>query len=49
MTEICAKIPTWAHPLVWIAVFAWEWLMGVTKFGSTIGVIVHAFKRKEEK
>mgnify|MGYP006274072211 CR=1 FL=1 len=48
MRAVCFEIPSYLHPLVWLAVFLWEWFMGETKFGSTIGLIVQVLKRKEK-
>lgn len=39
MSDLCRDLPWWGHILVFVAIFFWEFLMGVTKFGSTIQVV----------
>jgi hypothetical protein len=59
MKDVCLSLPAWAHPLVFIALFAWEAWLGYRKFfgaSSTIqmlamfaGLVIKTVIRKDEK
>lgn len=37
---ICEQLPPAAHVLIWGLVLLWEYGVGKTRFGSTIGLLV---------
>ena len=39
IVSICAQLPPMVHFLIFTGVFIWEYALGKTKFGSTIGLI----------
>lgn len=50
MKEICEGLPDWAHYLVFIALFGWEFWLGKTKLikaGSTIELVANVFKKEK--
>ncbi len=53
MSDLCRDLPWWGHILVFAAIFFWEFIMGVTKFGSTVRLIitplVSLFRRLKDK
>jgi hypothetical protein len=38
MSDICKGLPAWGHALVWIVILLWEFLLGKTKFKSTVSL-----------
>jgi hypothetical protein len=40
MSNICLSLPWWMHPIIWLAIFAWEFYLGKKNCGSTIGLFV---------
>lgn len=52
LKSVCEGLPDWAHYLVFICLFMWEYWLGKTsklKASSTIGLIVGLIKPKEKK
>lgn len=41
--DICTSMPVWAQPAIVVAVFIWEFILGETKFGSTIRLFQQSF------
>lgn len=39
MSDLCRELPWWGHILVFVFIFLWEFLLGVTKFGSTVQML----------
>ncbi len=40
LQQICEQLPPAAHVLIWIGVAVWEYGLGKTKFGSTVGLLI---------
>ena len=46
LQTVCDQLPQWAHVALWITVLLWEYGLGKTKFGSTVGIFVETpFKK----
>lgn len=37
--DVCTTFPIWVQPAVIVAVFLWEFILGETKYGSTIRMV----------
>lgn len=40
LSAICQKLPPAAHILLWGAFFLWEYCLGKTGFGSSLGLFI---------
>ena len=40
LAQICAQIPLAGHVLIWISYLVWEYVLGKTKFGSSVGLFI---------
>lgn len=45
MAQICVSMPEWLHALVFIFLFLAEAILGKTKYGSTIGLILKLIQK----
>jgi hypothetical protein len=42
LTMICQKLPQSTLVVIWILWALWEYVLGKTKFGSTVGLLIEA-------
>jgi hypothetical protein len=42
LQQVCEQLPLTGHILVWVGYLFWEYVIGKTKFGSTLGVLIEA-------
>lgn len=40
LQQVCQQLPPWAHVGLWVVVLLWEYVLGKTKFGSTVSLFV---------
>lgn len=40
LKDVCEALPGWAHLGVMVLIFLWEFLLGETRFGSTVRIFV---------
>ena len=40
LMNICAQLPPMVHFIIIAVVFIWEYVLGKTKFGSTVGLFI---------
>lgn len=48
--EVCEGLPVWAHYLIFIALFLWEFWLGKTKLvkaGSSVELVMNVFKKEK--
>ena len=51
LKDICEGLPSWAHYVIWILCFVWEYWLGKTKIvkaSSTIELILNVFKKENK-
>ena len=39
MKDVCLGLPYWGQPIIWLGIFAWEFLMGETRYGSSFRLV----------
>ena len=40
LTTVCQQLPPFMHLALWLVVLAWEYGLGKTKYGSSIGLFI---------
>lgn len=40
LTAVCQQLPPFMHLILWLAVLAWEYGLGKTQYGSSVGLFI---------